>query len=129
MTVSGRVDLYDNVYGDFASRAETEIRRAAFGVDIGQSSWLTAEDWLRFAYTGLAVTRAVSDRTLFRAIDASGSLPFPDGSFDAVLSNDAMCHIPHRREVLRDWHRVLRPGGRMLLSLIHISEPTRLLSI
>jgi len=161
MTVSGRVDLYDNVYGDFASRAETEIRRAAFGVDIGQSSWLTAEDWLRFAgearvreasrvlevgsgsggpavylaeqlrchVTGvdinengianaerLAVTRGVSDRTLFRAIDASASLPFPDGSFDAVLSNDAMCHIPHRREVLRDWHRVLRPGGRMLFT-------------
>lgn len=155
------VDLYDNVYGDFASRAETEVRRAAFGEDIGQSSWLTAEDWLRFAdmagvdessrvlevgsgsggpavylaeqrgchVTGvdinqngvgnaerLAAARGVADRAVFRAIDASEPLPFPDRSFDVVLSNDAMCHIPHRREVLRDWHRVLRPGGRMLFS-------------
>ena len=161
MTASERVELYNHVYRDFASDAETEVRRAAFGVDIGQSSWLTAEDWLRYArearvreasrvlevgsgsggpavylaeqlrchVTGvdinqngianaqrLALTRGVSDRTVFRVIDASGSLPFPDGSFDAVLSNDAMCHIPHRRAVLRDWHRVLRPGGRMLFT-------------
>ena len=43
------VDLYNNVYGDFGSRAEAEVRREAFGEDIGQSSWLTADEWLRFA--------------------------------------------------------------------------------
>ena len=49
MAANSKLDLYDNVYGDFASRAETAVRRAAFGDDIGQSSWLTAQDWLRFA--------------------------------------------------------------------------------
>src|SRR6185369_8415763 len=161
MAANSKLDLYDNVYGDFASRAETAVRRAAFGDDIGQSSWLTAQDWLRFAdeagvheasrvlevgsgsggpavylaeqrgchVTGvdinqngvtnagkLAAARGVADRTEFRAIDASEPLPFPDSSFDAVLSNDAMCHIPHRLDVLSDWHRVLRPGGRMLFT-------------
>ena len=47
--MSDAVDLYDNVYGDFASDAEAAVRRAAYGDDIGQSSWMTAAAWLRFA--------------------------------------------------------------------------------
>jgi len=43
------VELYDNVYGDFASEAEAAVRRATYGEDIGQSSWMTASEWLRFA--------------------------------------------------------------------------------
>ena len=43
-------------------------------------------------------------------------LPFPDGAFDAVVSNDAMCHIADRPAVLKDWYRVLRPGGRALFT-------------
>ncbi|HEV8447353.1 MAG TPA: methyltransferase domain-containing protein [Gemmatimonadaceae bacterium] len=155
------VDLYDNVYSDFESNAETAVRRAAFGEDIGQSSWLTADDWLRFAdlagvrddsrvlevgsgsggpavylaaergchVTGvdinahgvgngrkLAADRGLTDRVHFETIDASRPLPFPAQTFDAVLSNDAMCHIANRLGVLRDWHRVLRRGGRMLFT-------------
>jgi len=152
------VDLYDNVYGDYASRAETAVRRDAFVEDIGQSSWITAADWLGYAdlarvrptshvlevgsgsggpgvylasqrgchVTGvdinehgvangrrLAQERGVAERVTFQQVDASQPLPFPPASFDAVLSNDSMCHIANRLEVLRDWHRVLRPGGRM----------------
>ena len=155
------VDLYDNVYSDFESSAETAVRRAAFGQDIGQSSWLTAEDWLRFAdlagadensrvlevgsgsggpaiylaaergchVTGvdinehgvengrrLAEDRGLSERVRFQTIDASKPLPFPAATFDAVLSNDAMCHIANRLDVLRDWHRVVRAGGRILFT-------------
>jgi len=44
-----QVDLYDNVYASFESRAEAAVRHSAFGEDIGQSSWLTAAEWLRFA--------------------------------------------------------------------------------
>src|SRR5262245_21131419 len=47
--MSESIDLYDNVYGDFGSRAEAAVRQHAFGEDIGQSSWLTATEWLRFA--------------------------------------------------------------------------------
>ena len=52
----------------------------------------------------------------FQGVDASKPLPFPPATFDAVLSNDAMCHIANRVEVLAEWHRVLRPRGRMLFT-------------
>lgn len=64
----------------------------------------------------LAESRGVADRVTFQVVDASRALPFPDGHFDAVISNDAMCHIRHRDAVLKDWYRVLEPGGRALFS-------------
>ena len=155
------VDLYDNVYGDYASPAEAAVRAHAFGEDIGQSSWITAADWLGYAdrlgvnadshvlevgsgsggpavylaaargcrITGvdinangtanarrLAEARGLADRVAFETIDAGRPLPFHAVSFDAVVSNDAMCHITSRLDVLREWHRVLKPGGRMLFT-------------
>jgi ubiquinone/menaquinone biosynthesis C-methylase UbiE len=50
----------------------------------------------------------------FSVADASRALPFADGSFDAVFCNDSINHLPDRAAVLREWHRVLRPGGRLL---------------
>jgi len=43
-----RVRHYDANYGKFQTELYAEIRREAFGEDIGQSSWLTADEQDRF---------------------------------------------------------------------------------
>jgi SAM-dependent methyltransferase len=58
----------------------------------------------------------VADLTRFEVVDARGELPFPAGKFDAIVSNDSMCHIAGRPDVLRDWHRMIKPGGRILFT-------------
>ena len=50
----------------------------------------------------------------FHIVDANDQLPFPDGSFDAVFSNDSIHHLRDRGAVLREWARLLSPGGRVL---------------
>jgi SAM-dependent methyltransferase len=52
----------------------------------------------------------------FQRADAGERLPFADASFDAVFCNDSINHLPGRLNVLRDWQRVLRPGGRVLFT-------------
>ena len=41
---TARAGHYDTAYGKFASKLYAEIRAEAFGEDIGQQSWLSAEE-------------------------------------------------------------------------------------
>jgi SAM-dependent methyltransferase len=50
----------------------------------------------------------------FRVLDANQPLPFLDGTFDAVFSNDSVHRLYDRRAVLTEWARLLAPGGRIL---------------
>jgi len=50
------------------------------------------------------------------AQDITAPFPFRDRTFDAVLFLDVIEHIHPRVEVLREIHRVLADGGRLLVS-------------
>jgi SAM-dependent methyltransferase len=43
-----------------------------------------------------------------------GRIDFPDASFDLVVNNQVMEHVEDLDAVLREIHRVLRPGGTVL---------------
>ena len=78
------------------------------GVDINESGITTARK--------TAESRRLQDRTQFQVADAGGSLSFKDESVDAIISIDAMNHLPDRSRVLQEWRRILRSGGRFLFT-------------
>ena len=159
--MSAPVDLYNSAYSNYESDVYRQVRIETYGQDLGQTSWVTAEEsaeipkLLRLephssvlelgcgsggyalnlvstvgcSIVGvdvnapgvnnanqLAVARGLEARARFELCDASKPLHFDDNVFDAVFSNDVLCHIPGRPNVLGEMFRVLKPGGRMLFS-------------
>ena len=47
------------------------------------------------------------------AIAAAQSIPFPSASFDLVLANHMLYHVPDRDQAIAEIRRVLKPGGRL----------------
>jgi ubiquinone/menaquinone biosynthesis C-methylase UbiE len=64
----------------------------------------------------LSVARRKSTRIEWRE-GRAGSLPFPDGSFDAVVSQFGLMFFDDRPAALREMMRVLRPGGRLAVAV------------
>jgi ubiquinone/menaquinone biosynthesis C-methylase UbiE len=78
------------------------------GIDIHEQGIAQARD--------RAALDELGDWATFEVVDASGSLPFGDATFDVVTCIDAINHFPDRLAVLREWRRVLKPGGRLLIA-------------
>ena len=64
----------------------------------------------------LAAAQNLSSQVMFQVADVSQSLAFDDAAFEAVFSNDVLCHVRGRLALLREIFRVLKPGGRFLFS-------------
>lgn len=78
------------------------------GVDITQNHLkLTA---LNATLRGIEVDLHEADAT---------RLPFADNSLDCVYSFGVLHHIPEIDQVVREIHRVLKPGGKVMIALYH----------
>ena len=62
-----------------------------------------------------AKTFGLADRTRFQVADAL-EMPFADNSFDLVWSLESGEHMPHKIKFLAECHRVLKPGGTLLMA-------------
>lgn len=63
----------------------------------------------------IAAERGVDDRVRFEVADYS-RLPMPDASFDAVWAQESLCHAPDKAATYREFLRVLKPGGRLVIA-------------
>ncbi|HEV2478001.1 MAG TPA: class I SAM-dependent methyltransferase [Candidatus Dormibacteraeota bacterium] len=64
----------------------------------------------------------------FRQADAE-QLPFPEMSFDAVVSNLLVPHLPRPEAGIAELSRVLKPGGRLAVSMWDMPARSRLVGV
>jgi ubiquinone/menaquinone biosynthesis C-methylase UbiE len=64
----------------------------------------------RFALEGVPGEAQVAD---------AEKLPFEDNTFDVVYSFGVLHHTPNTQKAIGEVHRVLKPGGRIIIMLYH----------
>jgi SAM-dependent methyltransferase len=55
-------------------------------------------------------------------VDLSEPLPYPDDTFDLAVCQEGIEHLPNQLLVLSEFHRVLKPGGSLLVSTPSLSH-------
>jgi len=79
--------------------------RRIVGVDVSDTA-------IRLARHRLSLHGITEERVgIVRCSDAEAGLPFEDASFDFVSSQGVLHHTSEPEAILRELHRVLRPGG------------------
>jgi ubiquinone/menaquinone biosynthesis C-methylase UbiE len=72
-----------------------------------------ADEMLKLGRTNVAAA-GLADRIELKLVDAKG-LGLPERSFDAVMSNSIVHHIPEPAGVFREMVHVLQPGGLLFV--------------
>ncbi|MGB7983486.1 MAG: class I SAM-dependent methyltransferase [Candidatus Nanopelagicales bacterium] len=104
-----------------ADLLETALRKHVEGVelalDLGSADGPRA-DWLRAA-AGRTVALDIDPRGLAPGgvCGSALALPFADATFDAVSAFDVIEHCDPEQAALAEVRRVLKPGGRFLMSV------------
>ena len=98
----------------YAAQRAAERGAVATGVDIADEL--------------VALARRRHPAVRFLVADAE-DLPFAQPSFDALVCNFTINHLPRPERAMREFARVVEPGGRIALSAWEVSERNRVLGI
>ncbi|MGH3366001.1 MAG: class I SAM-dependent methyltransferase [Nocardioidaceae bacterium] len=121
--------LFKDTRAWVCTRATGDVLEVAVGTGLNLEHYpadvrIAGVDWSEEMLTK-ARGRAADLGTVvdLRAGDAH-ALDFADGSFDTVVCTFSLCAIPDETRALAEMHRVLRPGGRLLLA-DHVASRSR----
>ncbi len=128
-------DLFPELSAELHVRFRDARRLLDVGCGPGQFTIMIAESLpqaqvcgVDLAPTMIELARAhaagspAARRLRFEVADVS-KLPFPDGSFDAVISTGSIKMWPDAVAGLREIHRVLAPDGRALIAEMNRTAP------
>jgi SAM-dependent methyltransferase len=109
----------------FVQETARETKGGARILDAGAGECRHAEVFSHCAY--VACDRAVGDASWdYGRLDVLAdleALPFRPESFDAILCSQTLEHVPEPQHALREMSAVLKPNGRLILTVPFLGDP------
>lgn len=65
---------------------------------------------------GAGIQTKTWDNSKLDIVSDIASIPVADQSFDNILCTEVIEHIPHPIEAIKEFSRILKPGGRLILT-------------
>jgi len=87
----------------------------------GRGAWRAAILQIAESYESTDIAPRGGDPTTWTG-DLSDMPKVPTARYDTVVCHQVLEHLPHPQLALVEMHRVLKPGGRLILSAPHISR-------
>lgn len=110
-------DRHVQLYRDLARDLGFDVHRSCTILDFGCGAGEAVRAFRRAGYDAYGADPALeSDDGCLRRMRASNGyrLPFPDGMFDFVFSEQVLEHVSDHEAALAEISRVLKPGGASL---------------
>lgn len=116
-----------------AERARGRVLEVAVGTGrnlpfYGELESLAGLDLSREMLVGAVPRAEETDFAVSLMVGDAEALPIQDGSVDTVVCALALCSIPRPRAAIAEMHRVLTPGGRLLL-IDHVASTSGLVRL
>jgi SAM-dependent methyltransferase len=102
----------------FALRVAAELEPGSRLLDVGAGDGPYRElfDHLRYESTDWELSVHPGARQV-DYVGPAHDLPIPDAEYDAVLCTQVLEHVPNPAAVIAELYRVLRPGGRLFMTV------------
>lgn len=116
---------YDSITSSYAIRRRVEFfvsRSEGKCLDVGAGTGAISKVLLEKGHKVIATDISVNmvEEMKKKSIEAvvcdAEQLPFPDASFDTVVSSEMLYYLDNPDKFLKEARRVLKPGGTLLLS-------------
>ncbi len=113
--------LVDQLLGDIAGKEVIDLGCGTGRHAIRMANAGALVDAVDFSENMLsrARTKSAELQIRYQALNLLSRLPFPDRSFDRVICGLVLDHIPALENFFGEMHRLCRPGGRCVLSVMH----------
>src|SRR3989344_5178769 len=121
----GVAAYYDAVINSYAIRRRVEffvLRAEGRCLEVGAGTGTISQVLLAKGHKVVAtdISPGMVEEMKKKGINAvvcdAERLPFLDASFDTVLASEMIYYLDHPEQFLKETHRVLKPGGVLLLS-------------